>query len=109
MTEQQSCETLLAFLRVLDHQYTAPSVLTTDDYPGPMLYPVVTAYDFDADLQVFIACVVNPDESLRATEWANEVADQVMAQWAPPGEEPMECDVMVWIGMEPSALRGVQA
>lgn len=98
MTEQEAQDALLKFLKILDYQYVAPQPLSPDECPAPLLHPVVTAYDNDADLQVFVVCIVNPDESKQASDWVNGLAQQIMAQWAPPGEEPLEYDTAVWIG-----------
>jgi hypothetical protein len=111
MNHQQSLETLIKHLKMLNRQYTEPHKLNPTEYSMPPLYPAVTTYDIDMDFQVFIACIVDPDEALRATEWVNELAKEVMAKWAQQTgmDEPLEFDAMVWIGMEPpaSALRDV--
>jgi hypothetical protein len=98
MTEQEAQHALLVYLKTQNYQYTAPQALTTDDYPGTMLYPVVTTYDFQVDLQIFFVCIVNPTAEEQAFDWGNQLAGEIMAQWAPPGEEPLEYDCVVWIG-----------
>jgi hypothetical protein len=101
MTEQEAQEALLVRLRKLDHQYTEPSVLTPDNCPSPLRYPVVTTYDFYTDIQVFIVCVGDPKDGVGAFKWVNGLAKQIMVQWAPEGEEPLEFDCVLWVGMDP--------
>jgi hypothetical protein len=105
---RQVVDAAIAYFINTDYRYTAPSVLTEADLPVPMRYPVVTTYDMDSDIQVFVVCVVNQEEIAKATEWVNELAAQIMVQWAPPDEEPLEFDSVTWVGLEPPiALRSV--
>jgi hypothetical protein len=95
MTEEQAREALLVYLKTQGHRYLSPTPI---ECGPPMLYPVVTAYDEHTGNLCFWACIVNPEEEWTAFNWLEPLAQDYMTRIAPPGEEPLEYDTVVWIG-----------
>lgn len=98
MTEQEAREALLAYLRTQSHRYLSPGPFKPVEGWPPMEYPVVTAHDEHTGNLCFWACIVNRFEADRAFYFVRRLAQDYMARIAPPGEEPLECDCVVWIG-----------